>query len=518
MNGAKNCATFLAVDRSARSPAGYDLGFELGIGGMATVFYGRRVGAGGFAHAVAIKKIHPHLASSPEAVSMFMDEARLAARVVHANVVTILDLVEGEGDVWAIMPYVEGEPLGRLMKLSLDAGRRIPVRVSIAIVVDLLTGLEAAHTATDELGDALGIVHRDVSPQNVLVGTDGVTRVLDFGVAKAHGRLHKTLDGRVKGKLTHMAPEHLSGEASVSTDVYAAAVVLWELLAGRRLFEGESEMALFGQVLAGAKSAPSAHAEILPALDAIVMRALSLEPALRFGSAAAMARALLDACAPEIATRAEVTAWLWELAATSLDERRRRCIAMVRTQGATSHASLTPRAVRGETGAAGTSSTGLAIETATTPQHGSSGPRPRRALTAVLVVGLLALTVVLLIGRVPAFLPSGRGTTSVQAPAAAPLPAIAPAAAAVASSSPLLQAEAASAPAPVTATPSRPSTATAKTTRATATKPPAIIAAPTTPAAVALTPPATEAVIADCDPPFVVDATGVRRYKRSCIR
>ncbi|MBL8606337.1 MAG: serine/threonine protein kinase, partial [Myxococcales bacterium] len=268
----------------ALAPPGYELGFRLGSGGMAEVRYGRRIAGAGFSYPVAIKQLHPHLASRPEIVSMFLDEARLAARVSHPNVVPILDLVHAHDRIYAVMPYVEGEALGRLVSGARASGKRIPARIAVAIALDLLAGLGAAHAATDEEQRSLGIVHRDVSPENVLVGTDGVARVLDFGVAKARGRLHETRDGQVKGKLAYMSPEQLAGDATAGTDVYAAAIVLWELLAGRRLFDGDNEMAVVTKVMAGVSEAPGVHAPVPPAVDAVVTRALSIDPGARFAT------------------------------------------------------------------------------------------------------------------------------------------------------------------------------------------------------------------------------------------
>ncbi len=166
----------------------------IGAGGMATVHLGRRVGAGGFARLVAVKRLHPHLAVDREVVHAFLDEARIAARVTHANVVSIHDVV------------LDGD---EVLSAERAAGRTIPPPIAGAIAIDLLRGLQAAHEARDERGRLLGVIHRDVSPHNVLVGTDGVARVLDFGIAKALGRLQTTATGAVKGKLAYMAPERL---------------------------------------------------------------------------------------------------------------------------------------------------------------------------------------------------------------------------------------------------------------------------------------------------------------------
>ncbi|HEX7603641.1 MAG TPA: serine/threonine-protein kinase, partial [Polyangiaceae bacterium] len=167
----------------------YALHAEIAAGGMATVYLGRLHGAVGFGRTVAIKRLHPHLAKDPEFVSMFLDEAHLAARVQHPNVVPTLDVVTSDRELFLVLEYVRGESFSALIRAARAAGQTLPIPVVVAVVVGLLNGLHAAHEATDEQGKPLGIVHRDVSPQNVLVGADGVARVLDFGVAKAATRL-----------------------------------------------------------------------------------------------------------------------------------------------------------------------------------------------------------------------------------------------------------------------------------------------------------------------------------------
>src|SRR5262245_13846810 len=239
----------------------YALHDSIASGGMATVHLGRAMGDAGFARVVAIKRLHPHFAKDPEFRAMLLDEARLLARVRHPNVVSTLDVVASDDDLFLVLEYVEGESLGRLLRAAAARGDRAPPSVIASIVIDLLHGLHAAHEATDERGVALGIVHRDVSRQNVMVGADGVARMVDFGVAKAAGRAQVTREGQVKGKLGYMAPEQLRGaELDRRADVYATSVVLWESLVGERLPEGE-------------KKAPSGVVPGLPpALDAVVLR------------------------------------------------------------------------------------------------------------------------------------------------------------------------------------------------------------------------------------------------------
>ena len=302
----------------------YVLHEEIASGGMATVHFGTLRAQVGFSRIVAIKRLHAQFAKEPEFVSMFIDEARLAARVQHPNVVPMLNVVALEGELFLVMEYVQGESLSRLLRAARAQGERIPVGIVTSIVAGVLDGLHAAHEARSQRGEPLGIVHRDVSPQNVIVGVDGAARVLDFGVAKAAGRLQTTRDGQLKGKLAYMAPEQLRGEAiDRRTDIYAASVVLWEALTGQRLFAADNQAALFGVVLAGASGPPSQYVPSLPAeLDTVVMRGLAVDPAQRYPTAREMALALEQAIGP--GSPREVGHWVEQFAGQSLARRAER--------------------------------------------------------------------------------------------------------------------------------------------------------------------------------------------------
>ncbi len=299
----------------------YALHDRIASGGMASVHLGRLQGEGGFARIVAIKRLHPHLGQDPAFVSMFLDEARLVARIRHPNVVPTLDVIAADGEMLLVMEYVPGESLSRLAGTMSARGERIPVRIAAAIVCSALHGLHAAHEARDERGEPLHIVHRDVSPQNILVGIDGVTRLLDFGVAKARSRLAETRDGELKGKLAYMAPEQLrEREADSTADVYAAGVVLWEALTGQRLYGEAMEAALVERILYGEVQPPSAVVPELPAaIDAVVLRALARERSDRYPTARAMAEAVEAALG--IASMNEVSAWISGVAGTELGRR-----------------------------------------------------------------------------------------------------------------------------------------------------------------------------------------------------
>ena len=220
----------------------YELIGELASGGMATVFLGRLGGVGGFQRFVAIKRLHPHLASEEEFIEMFLDEARLAAGIHHPHVVPILEVGESDSGYYLVMEYVEGDTLARLMARALARAQPIPRPVLIRIVLDALAGLHAAHELIDGDGNPVLLVHRDVSPQNILVGVDGASRITDFGVAHAAARLQNTRADRLKGKLAYMSPEQArAGEVDRRADVFAMGIILWEVLAAKRLFKSESE-------------------------------------------------------------------------------------------------------------------------------------------------------------------------------------------------------------------------------------------------------------------------------------
>ena len=306
----------------------YAIGPGIASGGMATVHLGRMVAAGGFARTVAIKRLHPRYAKDPEFVSMFLDEARLAARAPHPNVVSALDVVTSDDEVILVMEYVRGESVAWLLRVAADAGEEIPLGIALAVISGVLSGLHAAHEATTDRGEPLGIVHRDVSPQNVLVGTDGVARVLDFGIAKAKYRLHSTKDGRIKGKLRYIAPEQLRrDDVDRRSDVYSASIVLWEMLTGRTLFAGEDPASLVERIRAGTIAPPRTLRPSVPeAIDAIVMRGLAEQPGDRFPTALAMAEALERA--GTAASPREVGAWVLEKARATLDMHAAAIVAM----------------------------------------------------------------------------------------------------------------------------------------------------------------------------------------------
>ena len=308
----------------------YALFGELASGGMATVHLGRLLGPVGFSRTVAIKKLHPQFAKDPEFVTMFLEEARLVSRIRHPNVVPTLDVVSSKAGLFLVMEYVHGESLARVFRLLKAQKSRMPERVASAILSNLLLGLHAAHESKSETGELLGIVHRDVSPQNVLVGVDGVARVLDFGIARAQTRVQTTRNGEIKGKLSYMSPEQVSGTTDRRTDIYASSIVLWELVTGERLFDGDNDGVILRKVLTSEVRDPREVApEISAELAAVVLKGLAKEPGDRFPTARAMALELERACPP--ASPSEVGEWLQDIAHETLDARTQRLAVMDRS-------------------------------------------------------------------------------------------------------------------------------------------------------------------------------------------
>lgn len=269
----------------------YVLRGEIASGGMATVYLAHLEGPHGFEKVVAVKRIHPHLTSDRRFVSMFLDEARVAALIHHPNVCAVTDFGEFEGSPYLAMEYLSGESFQSVMKRIRHEDGPNPVWLSARIVHDAARGLHTAHTLMGTDGQPLGVVHRDVSPQNIFVLYDGVTKVVDFGVARARGRLSTTQTNEVKGKLPFMSPEQLENQSvDARTDLWALGVVLWEATVGRRLFRGQNDGATIALVLHKPIPKPSDFVPDYPAkLEKIIMRCLERDPDARYQTAEALA-------------------------------------------------------------------------------------------------------------------------------------------------------------------------------------------------------------------------------------
>ncbi|MBI2375471.1 MAG: protein kinase [Deltaproteobacteria bacterium] len=274
----------------------YEILAELGRGAMATVYLGRAEGLAGVGRLFAIKIIHENLSSDQRFVRLFLNEARIAARLHHPNVVPVYDVDADDGAYFLSMDYVSGETLSLLLRYTWNEGRPFSVDLVSQIVAAAAEGLHAAHELRDARGELLGVIHRDVAPKNILVGYDGVVRVMDFGIAKALDSLSQTNPGIFRGTAPYMAPEQVVGEPmDRRVDVFALGIVLFEATLGRRLFKAESEVETLRRVVSAPIPRPS---EIDPAypkqLESIVLKALSRKPAERFSSARELSDALLD--------------------------------------------------------------------------------------------------------------------------------------------------------------------------------------------------------------------------------
>jgi serine/threonine protein kinase len=345
----------------------YRIHDEIGVGGMGSVHLGWMIDA---SCVVAIKRLRADLAEDPDLVAMFCDEARVALRIVHRNVVRALDVVEADGQPFLVMELVRGASLSRLVRCAALRGESVPPAVAAGIVAGMLHGLHAVHEARDERGEALGVIHRDVSPQNVMVDTDGTSRILDFGVAKAAGRMRVTQAGQLKGKLQYMAPEQLgySGSASRRSDIYAASAVLWETLCGRKLFR-EDPLVDASRTVTDTHSGPSRGTRVVPGrasrsvagasgvhyvdalvrrygqipgpstlvpgvprgLDEVILRGLDPLPSNRFATAREMALAI-EAAGP-VASEEEIGAWVRSLDDPELEAREQLVTEIERSAG-----------------------------------------------------------------------------------------------------------------------------------------------------------------------------------------
>ncbi len=292
---------------------------SIASGGMATVYLARVVGEGGFQRLVALKVMHPHLAQDPEFVSMFLDEARLAAGIRHPNVVGVLDIDRDSDGLFIVMEYVDGLTLREAILSHRKQDEPIPLPVLLRVFLDTLAGLHAAHELSGPDGEPLNLVHRDVSPSNMLLGRDGLCRITDFGVARAEARIATTHGGELKGKIPYMSPEQLSGQmVDRRTDVYAAGCMMWEMFTLHRLFRAADQGSLIGAVLSGPKQSPAEASEhhVPDHLDRACMRAL-LPIGDRFASAHEFAMAVDEAAREDgvaIAARSEVGEYVDSLA------------------------------------------------------------------------------------------------------------------------------------------------------------------------------------------------------------
>ncbi len=273
----------------------YEILERIASGGMAELFRARRSGVEGFQKIVAIKKILPHIAGDEEFIAMFADEAKLAAQLSHPNIVHIFDLGKIEaGGYFIAMEHVEGRDLRSILHMVRETGLRLPVPLAVSIAAKVAAALDYAHRRRGDDGQDLNIVHRDVSPPNILVSTDGDIKLCDFGIAKAASKVSQTESGALKGKVPYMSPEQAWGKPlDQRSDIYSLGAVLFEMLTGRKLFQGDSDLNVLEKVRAGEVVLPSSlNPEVPPALDAAVLKALAREPDERYPRASDLLRDL----------------------------------------------------------------------------------------------------------------------------------------------------------------------------------------------------------------------------------
>ncbi len=267
---------------------------EIGVGGMASVHLARVDGPGGFQKWVAIKRIHPHLVEDDSFVNMFLDEARIAAQISHPNVATVFELGTDDDTYWIAMEYLHGEPVREVMRRLEEMHRTMSPEIACRIIIDAAEGLHAAHELTGPDGRKLELVHRDVTPHNLFVTYEGITKVVDFGIAKFSSRISETRAGTLKGKIAYMSPEHVSGEqVDCQADIFGLGVVLWELTTGCRLFRAETELDTLARVQECRVPPPSSiHPDYPLDLQAVVMKALARSRFERYRTARELSRAL----------------------------------------------------------------------------------------------------------------------------------------------------------------------------------------------------------------------------------
>ncbi len=286
-----------AVERRGAIPekiGRYTILCELGVGGMATVYLGRSRGLGDFERLFAIKMIHENLCESPEFVSLFLNEARIAARIHHPHVVPVYDIDIEDGRYYLSMDYVSGETLQLALQATWNNDVAFPLDVAAHVVACACEGIHAAHELEDADGDSLGVVHRDVTPQNIILGYDGIVRVMDFGIAKALDQVSLTQPGTLRGSVPYMAPEQVNHQPiDRRADVFALGVVLWEITVGKRLFAHHTAIGTIARIVGMEIPRPSTERAGYPdVLEQIVMKSLERDPERRYQTAEDMGEAL----------------------------------------------------------------------------------------------------------------------------------------------------------------------------------------------------------------------------------
>jgi eukaryotic-like serine/threonine-protein kinase len=356
----------------------YELLCPIAEGGMASVWIARHTGKHGFEKFVAIKTVLPKFASDPRFQQMFQDEARIASRIEHTNVAQILDVGEQHDITYLVMEYVDGESLSTVHRTLVKKGMRIPPGVVLRTMADVCGGLHTAHELHEEDGTLTGVVHRDVSPQNVLLSTRGVAKLIDFGIAKARDRVAgDTNAGQVKGKIRYMAPEQALGSAiDRRADIWAVGAILYHMLSGKPPYDGENDVQALMVLTSGRPPVPLPPS-VAPAVAAVVKRALMASPENRFATAAEMQQAIEDAMVASKlgANPATVAAFLAEHVADRA-KRRKEAIAIGLKAAAEREKYVEIMRSNVRTTGGGTSSSQAGVGPPDTPSRTGAGSRP----------------------------------------------------------------------------------------------------------------------------------------------
>ncbi len=277
----------------------YTLLERIAVGGMAEVFLAVQAGLEGFEKRLAIKRIRPHLSGEEAFLKMFLHEAKLAAQLQHPNIVQIFDLGRIGESYFIAMEYIQGRDMSRVTPKAESLGIQFPIEYAVAIASSVLEGLSYAHAKTDATNQPLNIVHRDVTPENVMIGWNGSVKILDFGIAKASSQTDQTKAGEIKGKLSYMSPEQAMGKTlDARSDLFSLGIILYEWITGYRLFTGENEMAILKNIIDGKIYPPSYFREDIPEpVERVLMRALEKDRNQRYQSAREMQLDVIDALA-----------------------------------------------------------------------------------------------------------------------------------------------------------------------------------------------------------------------------
>jgi serine/threonine-protein kinase len=412
----------------------YELICPIAEGGMASVWIARQTGKHGFHKLVAVKTILPKFAEDPHFQKMFIDEARLAARIEHANVTAILDVGEQNDVTYLVMEYVDGDALSKLHRAAVKRGARIPPGVVLRVVADVCGGLHTAHELRDERGQPLGVVHRDVSPQNVLVSTRGVAKLIDFGIAKAGDRLSgDTNTDQLKGKVQYMAPEQALGHAiDRRADVWAVGAVLYHLLAGKPPFDAGSEVQTLLFLSSGRPPVPLPPGIPAP-VSAVVKRALTSAPDGRYATALDLQRAIEQAMleANLVTTTSGVAAYLAETVGERASKRQESIALGLKAADERDRVAGIMRANTEATTASNPGSRASAVLTASDGPSSATGqtlgaaamlvpaPERRRSRTFAVVGGVVTLGIAMAIAVVATRATKAPSPAAPVAPAAA---------------------------------------------------------------------------------------------------